>query len=104
MTGRPLDPQGKSALFSAQVPAAPDTLATGPASEGKEALYSTGPRRAGTVVVACSGCTASTRTSLLDLGLRMMNLAAWIPGRRYGHRLRCPACRELTWCSIAFTK
>lgn len=104
MSSRRLDPQGRAALFSAHVQAAPDTLGAGQAKDGKEALFSTGERRPGTVVVTCSACTARTRTSLVDIGLRILNLSAWIPGRRYGHRLRCPACHELTWCSIAFTK
>jgi hypothetical protein len=104
MSTRGLDPTGKGALFTTPVHAARDTLGGGEPKEGKEALYSTGRRRPGTVVVTCSTCTAQARVSLIDLGLRSGPLPAWLPGRRFGHRLRCPSCHALTWCSVAFTR
>ncbi|MEZ5179740.1 MAG: hypothetical protein R2746_16075 [Acidimicrobiales bacterium] len=55
---RSLDPQGRRALFETPVSAARDTIRSGAAREGKDALYSTGPRQSGTVVVSCSGCRA----------------------------------------------
>ncbi|HRA33359.1 MAG TPA: hypothetical protein PK748_00430, partial [Acidimicrobiales bacterium] len=58
---RSLDPQGRRALFETPVSAARDTIRSGPAAEGKDALYSTGPRQTGTVVVTCSTCHARTR-------------------------------------------
>ncbi len=103
MTNRGLDPQGKAALFSSGVHAAPDTIGTGNAKEGKDALYSTGPRQAGTVVVHCSACEARVRTTLVDLGVRLLSISVWLPGRRHSHWMRCPACREHTWCSISWT-
>src|SRR5690606_1422373 len=48
------DPQGRRALFETPVSAARDTIRSGVAAEGKDALYSTGPRQSGTVVVSCS--------------------------------------------------
>jgi hypothetical protein len=104
MSGRGLDPTGKAALFTTPVHAARDTLGGGEPKEGKEALYSTGRRRPATVVVTCSVCTAQARVSLVDLGFRMLNLGAWLPGRRFGHRMVCPSCHDRTWCSVAFTK
>ena len=71
-------------------------------SEGKEALYSTGPRRAGTVVVTCDACQARSRVNLTDLGLRWLTGTVWIPGKREGHWMRCPACHKRTWCSVAW--
>jgi hypothetical protein len=99
---RSLDPQGRRALFETPVSAARDTIRSGPASEGKEALYSTGPRRRGTVVVTCGGCKARTRVNLTDLGLRWLTGTVTIPGRRFGHWMRCPSCQRRTWCSVGW--
>ncbi len=99
---RSLDPQGRRALFETPVDAARDTLRSGTPREGKDALYSSGPRQVGTVVVTCSSCEARSRINLTDLGLRFLTGSAWIPGRRAGHWLRCPACNQRTWCSVAW--
>lgn len=102
MSGRRLDPQGKAALFSSAPRAAPDQIGTGNAKDGKEALYSTGPRQTGTVVVRCSSCKARVRTSLVDLGVRLLSISVWLPGRRHSHWMRCPACGEHAWCAIGW--
>ncbi len=99
---RSLDPQGRRALFETPVTAARDAIRSGEPVEGKDALYSTGPRRSGTVVVSCSQCRAKSRINLTDLGLRWLGGTFWIPGRRNGHWMRCPACGDRTWCSVAF--
>lgn len=99
---RSLDPLGKRALFEAPVGAARDTLRSGAPNEGRHALYSTGPRRTGTVVVSCGSCHGSTRINLTDLGMRMLTVSAWLPGRRHPHWLRCPACEHRAWCSIGW--
>lgn len=99
---RSLDPQGRRALFETPVSAARDTIRSGPSADGKEALYSTGRRQAGTVVVQCSGCHARSRVNLTDLGLRWLTGTVWVPGRRNGHWMRCPSCHRRTWCSIGF--
>lgn len=99
---RSLDPQGRRALFETPVSAARDTIRSGNPREGKDALYSTGPRQTGTVVVDCSACTARTRINITDLGLRWLTGSAWIPGRRHSHWMRCPSCGKRTWCSIAW--
>lgn len=100
---RNLDPQGRRALFEMPVDAARDSIRSGSAKEGKDALYSTGPRQAGSVVVACSGCSARTRISLTDVAMRLATVSLWMPGRRHGHWMRCPACERRRWCSIAWT-
>ena len=99
---RSLDPQGRRALFETPVSAARDTIRSGAAREGKDALYSTGPRQSGTVVVSCSGCRARTRINLTDLGLRWLTGSVWLPGRRNSHWMRCPSCGMRTWCSVGW--
>ena len=97
-----LDPTGKSALFEAPVQAPPDHLRGG-VTDGKRALYSAEERRPGTVMVECSGCKQKTRSTFLSLGIGFLPLTAWIPGRRDGHLMRCPACGRREWCSIGWT-
>lgn len=104
MTNHRLDPQGRRALFETPVAAAPDTLSAGNQKEGKDALYSTGPRQVGTVIVECRACRTRSRRSLPDLGLRFLSLSVWVPGRRHSHWMRCPGCHEHTWCRIGWTE
>lgn len=99
MSPRAIDPQGKRALFESPVDAAPDALRRGGA-EGKEALYTTGPQQAGTVVVECSGCQVRSRVTLVEVGLRLLQGSVWIPFRRHSRLMRCPACDERRWCRI----
>lgn len=100
---RRLDPQGKRALFEMPVAAARDTIRSGEATQGKDALFSTGPRQAGSAVVDCRGCRVRTRISLTDVAMRLATMSAWVPGRRHGHWMRCPACEQRTWCRIGWT-
>src|SRR5439155_18078972 len=62
-----LDPTGKRALFDAPVAAAPDRIGSGVRSDGRAALFSSAPRRAGTVLVTCSHCEARSRVSMMRL-------------------------------------
>jgi hypothetical protein len=102
---RGIDPEGKSALFSSGVQAAPDTLGPGNQKEGKEALYSTGPRQVGTVVVECGTCHVRSRSTLVDLGIRLLSISVWLPGRRnHNHWMRCPSCGDHTWCRIGWNE
>jgi hypothetical protein len=104
MTDRSFDPQGKRALFESPVAAPPDLLSTGNQKEGKDALYSSGPRQVGTVLVECASCSARSRTTLVDLGLRFLSVSVWLPGRRHSHWMRCPGCHEHTWCRVGWTE
>lgn len=99
---RSLDSQGRRALFETPVSAARDAIRSGNPRDGKAALYSTGPRQAGTVVVTCSSCEARSRINLTDLGLRWLSGSVWLPGRRNGHWMRCPSCTNRAWCSVAW--
>jgi hypothetical protein len=51
-------------------------------------------RQAGSVVVACSGCHVRTRISVTDVLMRLASISLWIPGRKKGHWMRCPACEQ----------
>lgn len=100
-----LDPQGKRALFEAPLTVDRQALLTpGATPEGKDALYSTGPSRPGTVVVECGGCSARSRVSLPDLGLRLLTGSLFLPGRAKPHWLRCPACGHRTWCRVGWSE
>ena len=82
--------------------AARDSIRSGRPAEGKEALYSTGPRQVGTVVVRCSACEARTRINLTDLSMRFVTVTVWLPIRKHSHWMRCPACGQRTWCHIGW--
>ena len=99
-----VDPTGKSALFSPTVAAAPDRIAPGPHNEGKSALFSTPPRRPGTVLIECSSCKVRSRATLADLGFRLVTGSAWVPFQRHQHWLMCPSCRTRRWCRIGWTE
>jgi len=99
-----LDPQGKRALFETPPSAAPDILHAGPRRSGREALFSTGKRRTGTAIVECANCGVRSRVSLADLGVRLVTLSAFLPGRRHPHWMRCPACTTRQWCRICWTE
>lgn len=95
------DPTGKRALFEAPVSADRTALLRGgPAADGKAALFSIGPRRPGTVVVTCGSCSVRSRVGLVDLGVRLLRLSAWLPARAHPHWMACPACGHHTWCRI----
>ena len=104
MSRRTVDPTGKAALFGSQVAAAPDQITGGPHPYGKEALFSSPGRRAGTVVVECSRCGARTRVSYVDLGLRLALGSVWIPLQRHQHWMRCPSCERRRWCRIGWNE
>jgi hypothetical protein len=99
------DPEGRSALFGPPPPSSDglDSLLAPPPAEGREALWSEGPRRSGTVVIECSSCGIRTRVALIDAGTRLAALSVLNPFRRHPHRLVCPACHEHTWCRIEWT-
>jgi hypothetical protein len=102
---RSLDPTGKRALFETPVSAAPDSLAPGRTASGRDALFSIGPPRAGTVLVECSTCRARARISLADLGVRMLSLSAFLPTPRpHPYWLRCPTCDKRTWCRVGWSE
>jgi hypothetical protein len=94
------DPMGRKALFTPPVPGSEDTPSSSNPPLGKEALFSAGPRRRGTVVVECSRCLNHTRMTTIELGIRIAFLSLWIPGKRYSRWLQCPECERRTWCRI----
>jgi len=99
------DPLGKQALFSPPPGADPDDrnddlLPGGEVTDGKNALFSAGPHRRGTVVVECSECLNHTRMSIIEAGVRIAFVSLWIPGKRYSRWMQCPECQRRTWCKI----
>ncbi|MCZ7529539.1 MAG: hypothetical protein M5U31_03890 [Acidimicrobiia bacterium] len=89
---------GKRALYSRPMPdsaVGPDGPT--PRAPGKEALYSTAQRQAGTVVLECSSCGARTRVPYTEFARRHLPFWLWIPGKRHSRLMRCPACEERTW-------
>ena len=103
------DPMGKRALFSpppapaADRPLDDDPTVGGQAPEGVKALYSAGPRRPGTVVLECSRCLNHSRMSLVEAGVRIAFLSAWVPAKRYSRWIQCPECEQRTWSRIHWT-
>lgn len=99
-----LDPTGKRALFESPVVAAPDTLRGGD-RDGRTALFSTGPRIAGTVMVECSRCESRTRVGLGSLAVRLASFSLYLPlvKRSHPHRIKCPGCHETSWCRIRWS-
>ena len=72
------------------------------AREGRDAVFSAGPRERGTVLVDCSKCHARGRVTLAGLVVRLLTGSLIWPGRRKGWFLRCPTCGARAWCSVSF--
>ena len=107
MTGRS-DKTGKRALFETPPIHVDDTLDGDPIverhhSDGHEALYSAGPREAGTAVMTCSACGVRSRISLVETIVRILAISVWIPGRAYSRWMQCPSCQDRTWCRVEWT-
>ncbi len=98
------DPSGKRALFSAgahdsdlDTPPTAATEAAEPAPPERTAPDD--PPRPGTLVVECATCGRRTRVTYFDFALLNLpfGFVVPIPGRRYKHRMTCPACSRWTW-------
>lgn len=97
------DPLGRRALFSESPTANGSTTETERSGRaGKEALYSAGTRRFGTVIVNCSDCGARTRLSWLDFWTRHLPFWLWFPWKRHAHWIPCPACERRTWLGVSW--
>jgi hypothetical protein len=42
--------------------------------------------------------------SLVDLGVRLASVSAFLPVRRHPHWLLCPSCSRRQWCRIGWTE
>jgi hypothetical protein len=91
----PAAPLGKHALYSAAAhepgPAAGDPSA--------RPLADRGP-----VTVECSRCGVVTRIGFLDLLIYQFPIGYWLPGRKFDHRMTCPACRRRAWASVTLRR
>lgn len=99
------DPMGKRALFETPPtrpddPVADDPLIDAPAPQGKDALYSAGPHRKGTVVLECSRCGVHSRMPAIEAGVRIVMVSFWVPGKRYSRWMLCPECERRTWSKV----
>jgi hypothetical protein len=102
MTG--LDPSGKRALFEAPVSAPPEQLLPQGSRDGRDAMFSVGPRLPGTVVVDCSSCHGRARIPITDFGTRMLTGSWFMPLRKHDYWLRCPVCNHRTWCNVSWRR
>jgi hypothetical protein len=99
------DREGKRALFETPPIEIEDSLKDDPLVHrhdihGHEAVFSAGHHERGTAVVTCSRCDVRTRIPVLELGVRILALSLWIPGRPYSRHIQCPACQTRTWCKV----
>jgi hypothetical protein len=104
MSDKKVDPTGKQALFSAAAAEAPDRSAAGGPKGGKEALFSTPPRRPGTAVIECSVCRVRQRATWIEVWSRLALLSIWFPLQRYPHWMSCPTCGRRQWCRVGWTE
>lgn len=114
------DPLGKRALFWAEAsPEAHGASPVPPPPMGKHALYSTAPpgsdgpagdpaenpvSRSGPVTVTCQRCATVSRIGYLDLLIYQFPIGFLVPGRRFDHRMTCPACSRRVWASVTFRR
>jgi hypothetical protein len=101
------DPQGKRALFEApptpvEDPLDDDVLVEPHPPNGIRSIFSTGPHLPGTAVIDCSHCGARTRSSFIDLAVRICLVSLWVPGKHYSRWLQCPNCQRRSWCRVAW--
>lgn len=84
-------PLGRRALFSDAV-AGPDDART---EASDNPVTGQGP-----ITVTCGTCGAVSRVGLLDFAIFQLPVGVWLPGRRFDHRMTCPACRKRAWTSV----
>jgi hypothetical protein len=96
--GRRARPAGRRAFFSVATPSGDDEPA-GRAAASADPL----PAR-GSLTVDCSACGSVTRIGLLDFVLLQLPIGAWVPGRTFDHRMRCPSCRHRAWTSVTISR
>lgn len=101
------DPAGKRAIFSEPFAGAAPEAATEAIEQPHEPVSeSDDPRQPGTVVVECSSCGARTRVAYFDFALLNLPVCLFVPlpGRRWKHRMTCPACSRWTWVAAHWTE
>lgn len=109
-SGPRADPLGKRALFGSDAtPTEPDVVEdpfAPAAARGRRALFSEeavdrgdAPSARGVAVLVCRRCGTSTSLGVIGLVTGLVP-SLWIPGRRWSHWVRCPACDRLSWCRL----
>lgn len=71
-------------------------------TQGKQVLFSRSqPSNAGgPVSVRCSRCRSATSVSPIR-AVRLLVPSLHLPLRAYPSLLRCPACRQVSWCRLS---
>lgn len=113
------DPLGKRALFWVPSPEEAGGAGTRTVARpaGKRALFSgagLGEMESacsdnpiadrGSFTVVCRRCRQVSRVGLLDMVIFQFPVGFWLPGRRFDHRMTCPACRTRAWCSVTLRR
>jgi len=102
------DPKGKRALFEVPPlveddPIRDDPLVGGDEPQGREALFSAGPHRPGTVTIDCAHCGVRSRVSLVEAVVRILSISLWFPGKRFSRWMQCPSCQRRSWVRVEWT-
>ena len=90
-------PAGRHALFSDATPAGE------PERDRAGATAADPVHNRGLLTVACSRCGSVTRVGIIEFLVLQFPVGAWLPGRTFDRRMRCPACRQRAWTSVTLT-
>lgn len=101
------DPHGKRALFETpptelEDPLDDDVLVEPDPLDGVRSVFSIGDHQPGTAVIDCSHCGARTRSSLIDVAVRILVVSLWVPGKHYSRWLQCPNCQRRSWVRVGW--
>jgi hypothetical protein len=58
----------------------------------------------GSFTVQCKRCRQVSQVGILDLVIYQFPIGIWLPGRRFDHRMTCPACRTRAWCGVTLRR
>jgi len=90
-------PAGRNALFSDATPA-------DESKRDRAGVTATDPvHDRGILTVVCSRCGSVKRVGLIEFLILQFPAGIWLPGRRFDHRMTCPACRHRAWISVTRT-
>lgn len=96
MTARK-DAKGKRALFETP----PIVIEDSDASRvDNKKDRPTGDEFRGSALIDCSSCGSITSLTQVELGIRVLAISLWVPGRTYNRYIQCPSCQTRTWCRV----
>lgn len=88
------DSKGKRALFET-----PPIVIEEAAADVSDPETTVGGDDAG-ASVSCSACRVTTHLTRVELGIRVLAISLWIPGRDFSRYMQCPSCQTRTWCRV----